>query len=120
MPTRPVAAGCALPTCSLRSDFSERLRARVAETNEHCVAAGVDELDFASMRDELLAAGDRLAPHVTDTAVYLHHAIKSGKSLLFEGAQGTHLDIDFGTYPFVTVIEHDRRRRLHRRGRRAA
>ncbi|RJP96351.1 MAG: adenylosuccinate synthase [Desulfobacteraceae bacterium] len=44
----------------------------------------------------------RLAPFVTDISVYINQGIKSGKQVLFEGAQGTHLDIDHGTYPFVT------------------
>ena len=44
----------------------------------------------------------RLAPFVTDISVYINKGIKTGKQVLFEGAQGTHLDIDHGTYPFVT------------------
>src|SRR5258706_13088159 len=43
-----------------------------------------------------------LAPFVGNTVVYLHHALKAGKRMLFEGAQGTYLDIDHGTYPYVT------------------
>jgi len=82
--------------------FAEKLQAKVEETNETLAAAGLERLEFSSLRDELLAAGELLAPHVTDTAVYLHRQLKAGKSLLFEGAQGTHLDVDFGTYPFVT------------------
>ena len=46
--------------------------------------------------------GERLRPYVTDTSQLLNHAINEGQQLLFEGAQGTHLDVDFGTYPFVT------------------
>ena len=45
---------------------------------------------------------DRLAPHVTNVSITLEEAIKNGCQVLFEGAQGTHLDIDHGTYPFVT------------------
>ncbi|MGH3649797.1 MAG: adenylosuccinate synthase, partial [Acidimicrobiia bacterium] len=52
--------------------------------------------------EEYLAYADRLRPHVTDTSLLLHDAIREGKSVLFEGAQGTLLDIDHGTYPFVT------------------
>ena len=44
----------------------------------------------------------RLAPFVTDISVYINNGIKAGKQILFEGAQGTHLDIDHGTYPYVT------------------
>src|SRR5260370_28485273 len=43
-----------------------------------------------------------LAPYVTDTALLLHRWIEAGRSVLFEGAQGTMLDIDHGTYPFIT------------------
>jgi adenylosuccinate synthase len=52
--------------------------------------------------DEYLGYAERLRPHVTDTALLLNKAIKEGKEVLFEGAQGTLLDIDHGTYPFVT------------------
>jgi adenylosuccinate synthase len=82
--------------------FSERLAAKVAETNEQLAAVGEPLLDFATMRDALLDAGKKLAAHVTDTAVFLHRSMKAGQKLMFEGAQGTHLDLDFGTYPYVT------------------
>lgn len=45
---------------------------------------------------------DRLRPHVADDSLLIHKAIENGRHVLFEGAQGTHLDVDFGTYPFVT------------------
>jgi len=46
--------------------------------------------------------GDRLAPHITDTSALLYRALRDGKRVLLEGAQGTLLDLDHGTYPFVT------------------
>jgi adenylosuccinate synthase len=46
--------------------------------------------------------GERLAPFITDVSLELDRAVKAGKHILFEGAQGTHLDLDHGTYPFVT------------------
>ncbi|MBW2049415.1 MAG: adenylosuccinate synthase [Deltaproteobacteria bacterium] len=52
--------------------------------------------------DNYLAMGEQLAPFITDVSVELAQALKEGKRILFEGAQGTHLDIDHGTYPFVT------------------
>ncbi len=52
--------------------------------------------------DEYLGYVERLRPHVTDTSLLLHRAIKGGENVLFEGAQGSLLDIDHGTYPFVT------------------
>jgi adenylosuccinate synthase len=52
--------------------------------------------------EEYLGYAERLAPHVTDTSLLLHRGLREGKQVLFEGAQGTLLDIDHGTYPFVT------------------
>ncbi|HLH20219.1 MAG TPA: adenylosuccinate synthase [Bryobacteraceae bacterium] len=61
-----------------------------------------EELDLARIRAEYEAFADRVRPMVCDTAVLLNDAIRAGKTVLFEGAQGTMLDIDHGTYPFVT------------------
>jgi adenylosuccinate synthase len=58
--------------------------------------------DFNAVYKEYLGYGQRLKPYICDTALYLNRAIDRGKKILFEGAQGTFLDIDFGTYPFVT------------------
>jgi adenylosuccinate synthase len=63
---------------------------------------GTHPLDPAKMYDDYAAAAEQLRPFVTDTALLLNDAIKAGKSVMFEGAQGTMLDIDHGTYPFVT------------------
>jgi len=60
------------------------------------------EMDLGSIRDEYERFAERIRPMVCDTAVMLNDAIRAGKSVLFEGAQGTMLDIDHGTYPFVT------------------
>lgn len=57
---------------------------------------------FDGIYKEYLSYGRKLAPYVCDTVLYLNGAIDRRKSILFEGAQGTFLDIDFGTYPFVT------------------
>jgi adenylosuccinate synthase len=59
-------------------------------------------VDLARTRDEALAMAGRLAPLVTDVPRALYEANRAGKNLLFEGAQGTLLDIDHGTYPYVT------------------
>src|SRR5205807_10670791 len=61
-----------------------------------------DGLDLKAVRDEYERFADRIRPMVCDTAVMLNDAIRAGRSVLFEGAQGTMLDIDHGTYPFVT------------------
>lgn len=52
--------------------------------------------------DEVMAVAPRIIPHLTDVSSELEQAWNEGKSVLFEGAQGIHLDIDHGTYPFVT------------------
>jgi len=59
-------------------------------------------MDPAAIAGEYLAYGERLAPLITDTSALLYVALREGKRVLLEGAQGTLLDIDHGTYPFVT------------------
>ena len=56
----------------------------------------------AEILEEYLPYAEALRPHVTNVSVAINHAIKAGHDILFEGAQGTHLDIDHGTYPYVT------------------
>ncbi len=84
----------------------ERLRAkieiRLAEANPILESAGLPPMDAASIVAGCAAAAERLLPFVVNTVAYLHTAVAAGRSLLFEGAQGTYLDIDHGTYPFVT------------------
>jgi adenylosuccinate synthase len=60
------------------------------------------EIDLAGIREQYECFAERIRPLVRDTAWYLNQAIRDGKSVMFEGAQGTMLDIDHGTYPFVT------------------
>jgi adenylosuccinate synthase len=61
-----------------------------------------EPLDADKMYTEYAQAAEKIAPFVCDTAVLLNQALNQGESILFEGAQGTMLDIDHGTYPFVT------------------
>jgi len=61
-----------------------------------------DPLDPDKMFKEYAAAAEQIRPFVRDTALLLNRALAEGKSIVFEGAQGTMLDIDHGTYPFVT------------------
>jgi len=61
-----------------------------------------EPVDADKMYAEYAQAAEKVAPFVCDTAVLLNQALKAGESILFEGAQGTMLDIDHGTYPFVT------------------
>ncbi len=63
---------------------------------------GTEPLDPKQMYEEYSRAAELIAPFVTDTAYLLNKAIDSGKNVMFEGAQGALLDIDHGTYPFVT------------------
>ena len=95
--------------CGLRvADFNdlafvtERITKRVAEANEILVRYDLPTYEAAAVCAEVLSAFERLRPHVTNTIPVLHTAWKAGQTLLFEGAQGTLLDVDFGTYPFVT------------------
>jgi adenylosuccinate synthase len=61
-----------------------------------------EPLDSDAMYEQYAKASERVAPFVCDTAALLNQAIEAGESVMFEGAQGTMLDIDHGTYPFVT------------------
>ena len=63
---------------------------------------GVEPLDGEAVISEYLAYGKRLAPHVVDCTREIHQAARGRKNILFEGAQGTLLDLDHGTYPYVT------------------
>jgi adenylosuccinate synthase len=85
----------------------ERFRARVAEVLDlhnfvlkHYL--GAEPLDATQVADEALALAPRLAPMLTDVPDELAAAMAGGQSLLFEGAQGALLDVDHGTYPYVT------------------
>lgn len=83
--------------------FADKLRRILDEKNNLLVKAyGAEPLDYASIRDAYLGYAERLRPLVADTSLLIHQALAAGKNILFEGAQGTLLDIDFGTYPFVT------------------
>lgn len=63
---------------------------------------GEEPLDFSAVLDEALALGDYFRDRVSDVSVRLHELRKAGKRIMFEGAQGSLLDIDHGTYPYVT------------------
>src|SRR5216110_1477906 len=82
--------------------FSKKLQAKVIENNRILQALGAKPISFREVNETYLAAAEKLRPFVANTVVYLHRAIERGKEILFEGAQGTFLDIDHGTYPYVT------------------
>ncbi|MGA2146757.1 MAG: adenylosuccinate synthase [Bryobacteraceae bacterium] len=86
-----------------REVFRAQYGALMEEKVEIARTFGIDEgLDMARIRDEYEAFAERIRPMVCDTAELLNQAISGGKRVMFEGAQGTMLDIDHGTYPFVT------------------
>ncbi len=82
--------------------FAERYYEKAQQCNVIFEAAGLEPIDAEATGKQLIAAGERLAPYTADTVEVLHNELRSGKTFLFEGAQGTYLDIDQGTYPFVT------------------
>jgi adenylosuccinate synthase len=82
--------------------FAQKLKIRVRDNNEILKAFGAKPLSYKKVLESYAAAGERLQPFITNTVLLLHQANQDGADILFEGAQGTFLDIDHGTYPFVT------------------
>ena len=82
--------------------FAKKLQAKIRENNSILQALGAKPINYREVHESYLAAGEKLRPFVTNTVVHLHRALQRGKGILFEGAQGTFLDIDHGTYPYVT------------------
>jgi adenylosuccinate synthase len=87
--------------------YPERFAEKLAETLEfHNFSLehyyNVDPLDFNQVYDEMMSYADLILPMITDVTESLDQHSKAGHNILFEGAQGTLLDIDHGTYPFVT------------------
>src|SRR5687767_14821452 len=80
---------------ALATEVRENVKAR-----NHAIKDST--LDWKPVFEHLLAHGERLKPWVADTSLVLHQTMAAGKSVLFEGAQATLLDIDHGTYPYVT------------------
>jgi adenylosuccinate synthase len=88
-----------LDTPRFREHYDSVMEEKVAIAK----ALGIyQELNLRQIRDEYEAFAERIRPMVCDAASLLNQAIRDGKTVLFEGAQGTMLDIDHGTYPFVT------------------
>ena len=84
--------------------FRAKLEAALFHTNK-VLAKVFNRLPMNAddiVREYLGGCAERLAPHITDTVTLLHEALESGQQVLLEGAQGTFLDLDHGTYPFVT------------------
>ena len=86
-----------------RDRLRERLEGPLAQKNELLQTIyGLEPLDPEAVIAEYASYGERLAPHVVDCTRTIHQAARNRKNILFEGAQGTLLDLDHGTYPYVT------------------
>lgn len=87
-----------------KEEFARKLKINLALKNDMIVKLyGGEPLDYDTLLEEYNGYADRLRPYVCDTISLLHDEIKAGKRVLFEGAQATMLDIDYGTYPYVTA-----------------
>jgi adenylosuccinate synthase len=82
--------------------FKNLVRERAIAEQKVLTALGGEQLDVDSIVEKFSHLGARLAPYVADTVNFLHDALDRKENLLLEGAQATFLDIDHGTYPFVT------------------
>src|SRR5690242_17233251 len=82
--------------CAMYTSLAEDKQLLAQTFNIH------ENIDYEAIRDEYLRFAERIKPMVCDTAQLLHDAMAAGKRVLFEGAQGSMLDVDHGTYPFVT------------------
>ena len=84
--------------------FAKKLKLQIEAKNK--IVTGVYEkeamFDFDEVYNEFIVYAEKMRPYVDDTTVIVYDAIRAGKKVLFEGAQGTLLDLDLGTYPFVT------------------
>nr|WP_206460117.1 adenylosuccinate synthase [Anaerovorax sp. IOR16] len=94
-----------LRTCDMfdEASFIEKLSYEIDRKNDMIVKLFEEEpLDKQAIIDEYVDYAKRLLPYIKDTSILVYDAIKQGKNVLFEGAQGSMLDIDLGTYPYVT------------------
>ena len=82
--------------------FTEQLQQAIKNNNALLKSLGATPLPVKRTMESVLKAARRLKPYVTNTVQLLHEASSKKKRILFEGAQGTFLDIDHGTYPYVT------------------
>jgi adenylosuccinate synthase len=80
----------------------EKVKTNIEEANRELVALGERALDVETTLDTFLNEATKLQPFVRDTAVLVNRSVREGRAVLLEGAQGTMLDLDHGTYPFVT------------------
>ena len=89
--------------CSIRRRFETKLEENVVEINWFLEQLyKLERFDVDKVFRQYMSYADRLKSHIVDTAMLVNKMIEEGRPVLFEGAQGTHLDVDFGTYPYVT------------------
>lgn len=96
---------CGIRVCDLMHEdvFAEKLKENIEMKNAYITKVlGGEALNFDEILNEYLTLAKKLRPFVQDTSVKVYDAIKADKTVLFEGAQGMLLDIDYGTYPYVT------------------
>ncbi|MGN2371670.1 adenylosuccinate synthase [Clostridium cagae] len=96
---------CGIRVCDLMHEdvFKEKLEENIRMKNEYITKVlGGEPLSFSEILNEYLEFAKKLRPFVQDTSVKVYDNIKANKTVLFEGAQGMLLDIDYGTYPYVT------------------
>ena len=87
-----------------REEFAKRLQENLAIKNKELkLLYDHEPLDYDEILQEYMGYADRLRSYVCDTIALLNDEIKAGRKILFEGAQATMLDIDYGTYPYVTA-----------------
>ncbi|WP_298592169.1 adenylosuccinate synthase [uncultured Mitsuokella sp.] len=87
-----------------KDELAKRLKENMTRKNKELQALyGHEPLDYDAVLAEYLGYAERLRPYVCDTIALLNEEIKAGSKILFEGAQATMLDIDYGTYPYVTA-----------------
>lgn len=96
---------CGIRVCDLidKEVFKEKLKDNIEMKNKYIVnVLGGEPLSFEEIYEEYSKYGEKLKHFVKDTSVRVYNEIKEDKTVLFEGAQGMLLDIDYGTYPYVT------------------
>jgi adenylosuccinate synthase len=96
---------CGIRVCDLMHEdvFAEKLQENIKMKNEYITKVlGGEALNFDEILKEYLEFAKKLKPFVQDTSVRVYNEIKADNTILFEGAQGMLLDIDYGTYPYVT------------------
>jgi adenylosuccinate synthase len=99
------SARTGIRVCDLYEEnlFREKLKQNLEEKNFLLTNYYKDKpLDEEEIAAQYLACAEKIKAYVADTSLILDHGIRQGKKILFEGAQGSHLDIDHGTYPYVT------------------